>query len=110
MSILTGALNTTATLWRWSDTDEYSDPVFDSPIEISVRWEDRNEIFYDEMGNQRRSRSVVYTDQDVSYGDFLYKGSTVTVDPKSVDGSKQVQSVQAVNDLSGGDTVYRVMV
>lgn len=39
--------------------------TYDSPVEINVRWEDRQEKFTDQNGEEQLSRAVVFLSQDV---------------------------------------------
>lgn len=53
---------------------------FDDPVELSVRWEDRREMFIDMSGNEVASSAVVFLGQDVEIGGYLYLGELSDLD------------------------------
>lgn len=47
---------------------------YDDAVELNARWEDRQEVFTDVDGKERVSQAIVYVDQDVVVGGYLYLG------------------------------------
>lgn len=74
-TLLTHNLKQTAVYWANPQSDGFGGRTFDDPIEISVRWEDRQELFIDASGQEKTSQAVVYLAQDVNLGGYLYLGS-----------------------------------
>lgn len=93
-------LNQTATLWTLNGVDSAGDPTWDSasPRTISVRWEERNDMFINQGGEQEASVSMVVTAEDVSLGDYLFLGTSVAADPKLVDGAYAIKVVEKFPD------------
>lgn len=99
----------TITYWEYDGPDSVGDPSFGSPEERSVRWEDRNELFYGADGQERQSESIVYDDSNsYNVGDYIYKGSSNQSDPRDQTGYRKVQALQVTRSLDGEDTIYKV--
>jgi len=73
-NLLTDKLKQTAVYWGNPQSDGAGGRTFDDPVEISVRYEERQELFIDTNGQEARSRAVVYLSQDVAMGGYLYLG------------------------------------
>lgn len=70
----------TAVYWSTPVEDGYGGAAFADPVEITVRWEERQELFIDQMGNEVRSNAVAYVGQDVDLGGYLYLGELTDLD------------------------------
>lgn len=64
---------TTAVYWGSPTPDGYGGRTFAEPVEIPCRWEDRQELFTDAGGQERRSNAVVFPDRDLVVGGYLCK-------------------------------------
>ncbi len=67
-------LKDTAVLWSLSGRNAYGELTFDSAVEISVRWEDRSEVFTSSEGKVLTSRAVIHVNQDIIPDSFMYLG------------------------------------
>jgi len=94
-------LNQTATHWASGGVDSAGDFSFGSPTSRSVRWEVKSEEFYADNGETLVSSSVVYLSVDVSVGDYLFLGTSVVSDPRSVTGVKEVKGFAKIPSLDG---------
>lgn len=96
-------LKQTATVWTVSGVDSAGDPSFDSasPRTISVRWEDRVDMFINQQGEQEASRSIVVVTESFKVGDFLFLGTSVAADPDGVVGAYQIKQYEEVPDKQG---------
>ena len=87
MSIITKMLKQKAVYWAPSGLDEFGQPTWGSPVEISVRWEDKHEQFMDDDGERQLSRALVFVSQDVEVKGVLLlsvlDGSVIQDDPKA---------------------------
>jgi hypothetical protein len=77
-------LNQTCVYWKKLGADRYNNPIFDTPIEVKCRWEDRTELFLDINGERVPSRAVVYINLLPKPGDALWKGDLDSA-PKNKD-------------------------
>lgn len=71
----TDKLNQTAVYWASPVDDGYGGKTFDTGVEISVRWEDRNIKFIDADGEENLSRAIIYANQDFDLGGYLFLGT-----------------------------------
>jgi hypothetical protein len=65
----------TAVYWGNPRNGGYGKTIFDDPVEISVRWDVKNELIMDADGNQVVSNAEILVTQDLEIGGFLYLGS-----------------------------------
>ncbi len=102
----------TATLWEVDGTDNFGDPAFSSvsPATISVRWEERNELFTGPDGSEQVARGVIYLAQDVDEGDYLFLGTSVVADPTNLAGAFLVKDFRKVPDLRGKNFERRALI
>ncbi len=93
----------TATLWEVDDVDSAGDPSFSpaSPRTVSVRWEQREEVFRGASGEELRAGHVVWLGEDVNVGDFLYLGTSTQAVPTDQPGALSVQDFRRVESLGG---------
>ena len=54
----TRLLNQTAVYWGSPSYDGYSKRTFATPVEVSVRWEDKQELFTDSQGKEKLPGSL----------------------------------------------------
>lgn len=105
-------LTQTATLWEVDGSDSAGDPAFSSgsPQAITVRWEDRTELFLGADGEERRAQAVIYLSVDVDLGDYLFLGTSVAVDPRTVTDAFVVKNFRKTPDLRGKNFERRALV
>ena len=86
-------LNQTATYWGNPTPDGWGGYTFDAPVEIDCRWEDTSKLFISaQTGKEERSRAMVFVDQDVVVGGYLYLGSSTGTKPEEVTGAFEIKS------------------
>jgi len=83
-------LNQVATYWGNPSPDGWGGQTFDSPVAIDVRWVDKQQLFISVEGKEERSKAVVYVDQDVDLGGFLYLGTSAETNPEDQDGALEI--------------------
>ena len=102
MSIITRMLKQTCVYWALAyadsggdDYDDYGQPQYASPVELSCRWEDAGEEFIAADGSTQISRSVVYVESDVEVGGVLMLGEIADIenssDIKENDGAWEIR-------------------
>ena len=102
-------LKDTATYWVLSDsTDAFGEPTYATPVTRNVRWEDSIELFLNPAGEEEASSAVIYTSGTVQEAGYLFLGTSVAADPKTVDGAKIIHKVESVSDLKDRITLKRV--
>jgi hypothetical protein len=96
-TFLTSNLRQTAVYWGGPQSDGFGGRTFDEAVEISVRWEDKQELFIDATGQEVRSNAVVYVDRDLDMGGYLYLGelddldSAEAADPFTLSNAREIR-------------------
>ncbi len=102
---LSKKLNQTAVYWANPVNDGQGGRTFDDPVELSVRWEQRQELFIDGFGQEVRSTAVVYLLQDVVLGGFLYLGtlndvsSAEEADPMNLSNAFAIRNFESIPNV-----------
>ena len=80
----------TAVYWGNPQPDGYGGVVYDSPVEISVRWEDKTRIVTDKDGKEMLSLAEVLVTEDLDAGGMLTLGglSDLTSEGEPATGSR----------------------
>jgi hypothetical protein len=92
---ITRKLNQTAIYWANSVNDGFGGFTFDAPVDIAVRWEDKQEKYISMKGEEQISNALVYLSIDVKVGEYLMLG-TLDDQDSSPDPQKE-------------DTAFRIM-
>lgn len=99
------AMKQTAVLWPVEDVDEFGQPTFDEPVEISCRWEATQEEFIAPGGDRELSRAKLIVDRDISIKSILYLGDLDSVvdadDPRDNDGAWEVRLFKKTPNFRG---------
>ncbi len=74
----------TATHWGVAGRDKFDQIIFDAPVEVLVRWEQKQELFMDSQGKQVLSNAIVYPLEELPIEGYLALGSFATLDPKTL--------------------------
>mgnify|MGYP001597480008 FL=1 len=109
MSFIDRLLKETVTYWRPTGYNEFGDPVLASPGEIDARWEDKSMLFIDKNGDEKHSRAVIFSTTGVLVGGYLYRGSSETMNPETVDGADQIRRVEHVRDIKNQNDLYKII-
>ncbi len=112
MGILSKTLNDTAVHWKNPVNDGRGKFTFDAAVEISVRWEFKQEKFMDADGEEKISHSVIFYDADVNLGEYLFLGALVDLDssqlPDKQAGAFRIQQWMKIPDLFNKDIVRQI--
>ena len=104
-TVFTNQLSQTAVYWGNPASDGYGGRTFDAGVEISVRWEDTQEMFVDDAGQESVSRAIVFVSQDVKVGGYLHSGplsdisSAEDVDPLTVSTAYEIRKFDKVPSI-----------
>lgn len=101
----------------WSDSgisDGFGSPIYETPIEINVRWKKINELFIDEYGKEKTSNAIVYPDREINTNDYLYLGELDDLtteqkeDPKLLDNVFSVKKIENTVDVNNITSLFKV--
>lgn len=90
----------TATYWGEGQLDGFAAMTHPAPVQIKVRWQDTQKLFIDDMGEQLLSRSIVYCQQPVAVGGYLYLGVSTEANPTGRSGAHRIKAVSITPNLS----------
>lgn len=109
VAITTRGLKQIATWWAVSPDGTGGD-LFDAPVLIACRWEDRQETYIGQIDRREHvSKSIVYIDREIAVGDYLALGDQMaTADPTSLAAADKAQRQQLFPDLRNIETQYRI--
>lgn len=90
----------TITYWAISGKSGYGGYNFDSPITFTGRWEDRSELFRTRDGDERVSKSVIFSPIDLDIGGYLALGDySANADPTIISDAFEIQMFSKISDL-----------
>ena len=112
MSVITKMLKGTCTYWPPGsegsgsvDFDDYGQPIYSTPVEISCRWEEKAVEFIAPDGTMQVSQAVVYVSIDVSPRGVLINESLANVgdldNPKNNDGAWEIKRFDKLPNFKG---------
>lgn len=98
-------MNQTAVYWTLVSVDGFGKQTFAAPVELSVRWEQKQELFIDAEGNEKISQAVVATAVDVTLEGYLFLGELVDLDssqdPLTQSGAYQIKGFSKIPSVKG---------
>jgi len=107
--------NQTAVYWALTGVNGYGESIFAEPVEVSVRWEDKQERYVSKDGAEHTSSSVVYPASELVLGGYLYLGTLASLssaeegDPTSVIAAKEIRAINRSTNLSNTFTLIKVI-
>jgi hypothetical protein len=97
----------TATYWAPTTINKFGEQTFETPASISVRWEEKTEMFLDrDTGKELMSKSVVYLKQDVLENGFLYLGTTA-LQPSAKEKAFRIKRFDKIPSLKGNKYIRK---
>jgi hypothetical protein len=99
----------TITYWAPSTTDVYGKKTYASPVALTGRWEEKQEIFRDKTGKDIMSKARIFLQQAVVIDGYLYLGTSAGSDPTTVSGAWEIQAVGRMPDLRALRNLYVAM-
>ena len=108
-------LNQTAVYWGTPVYGGAGGRTFAEAAEISVRWEDKQEVYRDQAGAEHTSSAVVFVNEDLDLGGYLFLGeltdlaSDELLQPQTVAAAREVRYVGKVPSVKADMFVRKVM-
>lgn len=96
--LLRNSLNQKAVLWVAEGVDNYGSYKVNSPVEISVRWEENRNEVTDNLGNTIVTDAVIHVNREIVVGSILWLGELIDVATPPVN-LKQVVIYEEVPNL-----------
>ena len=96
-----------ATVWKPQGEDMYGRPGWEAPEVVAVRWEDKEETYLNEKGEEVGARSIVYSRSQIPVGSRISYGREDQPEPPS--DSFKVVRVERIPSLEGECEIYRLL-
>lgn len=110
---ITNALKQTAVYWGTPVSDGQGGRTFADPVELAVRWEQKQELFRNAAGQESTSSAIVFVGQDVDLGGYLYLGELTDIssgeegNPQIVSGAYEIRLCDKTPDFKATNFVRR---
>ena len=106
-------LHQTALYWASPTPNGWGGSTWDDPVEVSCRWEQKQELFIDATGEEVRSQAVVFLSQDVDVGGYFMLGdlddiSSDTEAPDDVAGAFEIRGFAKIPNIKATQFVRKV--
>lgn len=92
-------LTATITYWAAPVLDGFGGYTWSAPVQIKGRWEKRNELVKNPIGEDVISKGIVYVNTDVDTGGYLYEGTSAEANPTLVTGAEEIISFEKIPNL-----------
>lgn len=100
----------TATYWQvTAENDGYGGKTFASPVTVNVQWQDVQEKFVDNAGEEKVSRAKIFVRQDMSPGDYIYLGTSTESSPLDQSGAYEIKAFSKISNLKNTDAERKLM-
>lgn len=83
------------------------DQQYAAPVQIKVRWEERNLVFTNAAGQDEMATAVVWLPYDVIEGEMIALGTFADADPWTVPAAKEIQGFVRIPHLINPSIVER---
>jgi len=117
MSWYSRGLNQTLIYWAKGGQDVYNKPSFSNPVNKDCRWQEKEELFLDSEGKEKKSQAVILVDEDMAEGDFVYLGElgdsssgASEIDPTVVDGAYEIKSFKKTPGIKANEYCRKVWI
>jgi len=100
----------TAVLWSGRTDDRYGKPSFANESQINCRWEDRQEKFVDANKRESLSRAVVFSENQILPGEYLWLGDLADVpndNPLLIPAAHEVRATGAAPSVDAETTLRK---
>lgn len=77
---LPSLLKQKAVWWKYLGTDGSGSEMYDEPVEVKCRWEDKTQVFLNTNNEEQVSKSIVFVDRQMKNKDVLWEGRIVDLD------------------------------
>lgn len=98
-----GTFPQTATYWALSGNDGFGGMSFSTPTSVSVFWQDVQQKYMNENGEEKVSKAKVFLEQDVTVGSYLYLGTSTESSPYDVTGAYEIKSFSKIPSLDASE-------
>lgn len=102
-------MHETLTYWAPTGNTASGGTTFAAPVEISGRWQEKQDLFRDRNGIEQVSQAIAYVDRELADRGWLFRGASVATDPTAVVGATEIRAVQQSPALGNEYTLHKVI-
>ncbi|MFN7318862.1 MAG: hypothetical protein ACK5S6_05070 [bacterium] len=114
MSLITRCQRQTVVYWPLIGNNQYGEPVWGPPQQLTCRWDDKSQQIVDPKNTLVVSRAELIIQTEVAVGGIIIKGTLDTVaywsDPKANLGAYEVLKVSSTPNIRNTETLYEAWV
>ena len=98
-------LKQTAVYWSTPVQDGYGGFTYADPVEVTVRWMEKNDLFVDQSGREVTSKAVVLAETDFEIGGRLWLGTLADLSvaekasPHTLSDCSEIRGYTKVGDI-----------
>lgn len=96
-----------ATYWEFLGTDEYGGATFKAPVPVKCHWEEKHELYYNQVGDEKISKAIVWVPIDMKVGGYLALTETTQMDPFQIEDAGEIKGWEKIPDIHGGTDYER---
>lgn len=100
----------TITYWAFGGVNDYNESVFNPPVQLLARWEDKAVLFRDSKGQEVTSAAVVYPQYKLELKGYVFKGVSSELYPVGLGGAFEIRQSGDSPNLRGTETLNKVFV
>lgn len=106
-NLVTKYLTDSVTYWLKSGVNLEGNPTWGSPVTVSARWIERDDIFVDTNGRERRSTTQIYCETKLPIGTRVYLGTSLSGFPEN--DAFEVKMTIMNKAIDGTEIYYKAM-
>jgi len=100
-------LTDVATHWTSGQNDGYGGVTYSTPVQLFVRWEDKEDLHQDMEGEEFISSAIVYTSTELSNNDWLYLGTSAQANPQNQNGAYRIKRRMKTSTPNDSITIFK---
>ncbi len=103
-------LNQDITHWPVTGSDGYGGHTYGTPVKLSGRWEDKQELFITQEREEIMSNAILYLSIATAVGDYFGEGDlTATADPSTLSDTYRSRAGNKTTSLRSLEAIRKVI-
>jgi hypothetical protein len=98
------------TYWALIGKNEFNESLFDNPVVLKCRWEDKAVLFRDSNGQEVVSSAVIYPAYKLELKGYIKRGISAELIPIGLSGAFEIRFSGDSPNLRATETLNKVMV
>lgn len=98
------------TYWAPAGKDGFNQTLFEAPVVLKCRWEDKAVLFRDSQGQEVVSTSVIYPIYHLDLKGYVFRGTSTELNPIGLAGAFEIRQSGDSPNLRGTEKLNKVLV